>query len=69
LVPGGRGTVTLAGERGGGRVPIPTRGHIHIVVILICLYFVVEELQFSVCKGMLLCLCLCMGTLSRRILR
>jgi len=24
LVPGGRGT--LAGERGGGRVPIPTRG-------------------------------------------
>ncbi len=25
LVPGGRGT--LAGKRGGGRVPIPTRGH------------------------------------------
>jgi hypothetical protein len=25
LVPGGRGT--LAGERWGGRVPIPTRGH------------------------------------------
>ncbi len=25
LIKGGRGT--LAGERGGGRVPIPTRGH------------------------------------------
>jgi hypothetical protein len=33
LVPGGRGT--LAGERGGGRVPIPTRGHTLVVLFIL----------------------------------
>jgi hypothetical protein len=32
LVRGGGGT--LAGERGGGRVPVPTRGHAYTVVLL-----------------------------------
>jgi hypothetical protein len=36
---GGRGTI--AGERGGGRVPIPTRGHTLWYSINICMYFVV----------------------------
>jgi hypothetical protein len=39
---GGRGT--LAGERGGGRVPFPTRGHTLHVVFFICMYFVVYVL-------------------------
>ncbi len=42
LVSGGRGT--LAGERGGGRVPIPTRGHTRGTVLFIYMYFVATTL-------------------------
>ncbi len=38
--PGSVGRGTLAGERGVGRVPIPTRGHTLHVVLFIYTYFV-----------------------------
>ncbi len=38
--PGSEGKGTLAGERGGGRVPIPTRGHTQWYSIHIYTYFV-----------------------------
>jgi hypothetical protein len=40
-VSGGRGT--LAGEKGVGRVPIPTKAH--TVVLFICTYFVVSSIN------------------------
>ncbi len=40
-----RGRVTLAGERGVGRVPIPTRGHTYTVVLFLCTYFVVTSMD------------------------
>jgi hypothetical protein len=42
---GGRGT--LAGERGGGRVPIPTRGHMYTEILYIFMYFVLHTLPFQ----------------------
>jgi len=38
--PGSGGRGTLAGERGVGRVPIPTRGHILWYSLYIYMYFV-----------------------------
>jgi hypothetical protein len=42
---GSGGRSTLAGERGGGRVPIPTREHA-LVVLFIYVYFVYPYMHF-----------------------
>ncbi len=63
LVPG-KGAYTLAGERGGGRVPIPTRGHTLWYSLYIRTYFVVKSLPLdgdvkeSVWKGRVCFLCM-----------
>jgi hypothetical protein len=43
--PGSGGRGTLAGERGVGRVPIPTRGHTLWYSLYTYTYFVVEKLH------------------------
>ncbi len=46
--PGSGGRGTLAGERGVGRVPISTRGHIHCGTLYIyVLYFVANTLDYD----------------------
>jgi hypothetical protein len=49
LVLGGRGT--LAGERGGGRVPIPTRGHTLWYSLYICtLWEALSNTKLNFCR-------------------
>jgi hypothetical protein len=48
---GSGGTGTLPGERWGGKVPIPTMGHIHTVALFIYKYFVPECYGVKVTVG------------------